>query len=226
MVIDVIVPAMPVVSVASVGVQGPPGAPGADGADGADGAPGPAGPAGPQGPAGTAGIHATTHQTGGTDPLSGAIAVASVSVGTTPAQSGAIRLANNSTINARNGANTGDVPAIRIDATNNTILGSTTAGDLYIDGAAAANMRLGSGEYLTISSGAVFPQSAMSLGFSPTLAWMNAFLKGRITMSETTAPAAPAANNANLWLEDNGSGKSRLMIQFATGVPIQIAIQV
>jgi hypothetical protein len=48
---------------------------------------------------------------------------------------------------------------------------------------------------------------------------------GRLTFTETTAPAAPAANAANLWVQDNGSGKTQLMIQFATGAAIAIATQ-
>jgi hypothetical protein len=46
------------------------------------------------------------------------------------------------------------------------------------------------------------------------------------TFVERTAPATPAANEANLWLQDNGAGKSQLMIQFATGAAIAIATQV
>jgi hypothetical protein len=47
-----------------------------------------------------------------------------------------------------------------------------------------------------------------------------------LNLIEITAPAsAPAANCANIWLEDNGGGKSRLMIRFATGTAQQIAIE-
>lgn len=47
-----------------------------------------------------------------------------------------------------------------------------------------------------------------------------------VRLVERTAPAsAPAANSADLWIEDNGSGKSRLMIRFATGATQQIAIE-
>lgn len=40
-----------------------------------------------------------------------------------------------------------------------------------------------------------------------------------------TPPAAPATNDARLFLEDNGAGKTRLMVRFATGAPQQIAIE-
>lgn len=43
--------------------------------------------------------------------------------------------------------------------------------------------------------------------------------------SEMTAPAAPAANGFRIFAEDNGAGKTRLMVQFATGAAQQIAIE-
>lgn len=48
---------------------------------------------------------------------------------------------------------------------------------------------------------------------------------GAMMLSEMTAPSAPAANGGVLYLEDNGAGKTRLMILFATGAAQQIAIQ-
>lgn len=43
--------------------------------------------------------------------------------------------------------------------------------------------------------------------------------------AEITAPAAPAANGFRLFAEDNGAGKTRLMVRFATGANQQIAIE-
>jgi len=48
---------------------------------------------------------------------------------------------------------------------------------------------------------------------------------GAIQLREMTAPSAPAADRARLWIEDNGSGKTRLMIQFGSGTAQQIAIE-
>lgn len=48
---------------------------------------------------------------------------------------------------------------------------------------------------------------------------------GFMQMIEVTAPAAGAANTGRLYLEDNGAGKTRLMIRFNTGAAQQIAIQ-
>lgn len=44
-------------------------------------------------------------------------------------------------------------------------------------------------------------------------------------MTEMTAPAAPATNGVRIYAEDNGSGKTRLMALFATGVAQQIAVE-
>jgi len=42
---------------------------------------------------------------------------------------------------------------------------------------------------------------------------------------EMTAPSAPSADRVRIYAEDNGSGKTRLMALFATGVAQQIAIE-
>jgi hypothetical protein len=48
---------------------------------------------------------------------------------------------------------------------------------------------------------------------------------GALEMAEMTAPAAPAANGARLYLEDNGSGKTRLVVKFASGAAIVLATE-
>ncbi len=48
---------------------------------------------------------------------------------------------------------------------------------------------------------------------------------GDVTFTEKTAPSNPAANKAILFCKDNGSGKTQLMVIFATGSAIQIAIE-
>lgn len=42
---------------------------------------------------------------------------------------------------------------------------------------------------------------------------------------EMTAPSAPSANGYRIFAEDNGSGKTRLMVIFASGAAQQIAIE-
>lgn len=49
---------------------------------------------------------------------------------------------------------------------------------------------------------------------------------GTIEFTEVTAPGIGAVNTARLYAEDNGAGKTKLMVQFNTGAAIQIAIEV
>ena len=46
-----------------------------------------------------------------------------------------------------------------------------------------------------------------------------------VDLFETTAPSAPGANSARLYVEDNGSGKTRLMVLFPSGAAQQVAIE-
>jgi len=53
----------------------------------------------------------------------------------------------------------------------------------------------------------------------------NLFHTDYIEGTEMTAPAAPAANKGRLYFEDNGAGKTRLMVIFPSGAAQQIAIE-
>jgi len=185
------------------GAAGPPGPQGTAGADGPPGAAGADGAAGAQGPQGVPGDPASVPQAAlGQVLISQGAGVASVmsanpalsgslAVGTNPAQSGAVRLANNQLITARNAANTADVPLLK-----------ATAGDEV----------------------AIAPDH-----------WLNApYLKcsymlditGGFQLTENPPPGRPGGNMANLWLQDNGAGKSQLMIQFGTsGAIVLIATE-
>lgn len=44
-------------------------------------------------------------------------------------------------------------------------------------------------------------------------------------LREMTAPSAPSSDRARIYAEDNGSGKTRLMVRFPSGVAQQIAIE-
>lgn len=46
-----------------------------------------------------------------------------------------------------------------------------------------------------------------------------------LLMLERTAPAAPGANSGHIWFQDNGAGKTQLMVQFPTGAAIQLSIE-
>ena len=98
-----------------------------------------------------------------------------------------------------------------IDTDGNTLFVSsdTGAGARTI----TENMRiLGNGGNVGIG-GIAAPASRLDIG------------AGALTMSEMVAPGAPAANGGVIYLEDNGAGKTRLMVLFATGAAQQIAIQ-
>ena len=48
---------------------------------------------------------------------------------------------------------------------------------------------------------------------------------GALEMMEMTAPSAPAANKARIYAQDNGAGKTQLMVLFPSGAAQQIAIE-
>lgn len=81
------------------------------------------------------------------------------------------------------------------------------------------------GEGTTISSGTI------GIGVRPTAAGPRLQVAGAIYTDtglygvEVTAPSAPDANSFRLYAQDNGAGKTQLMVLFATGAAQQIAIQ-
>lgn len=54
----------------------------------------------------------------------------------------------------------------------------------------------------------------------------NTVATGYHEMAEMAAPASPATNSVRLFSQDNGAGKTQIMALFATGVAIQVAIEV
>lgn len=49
--------------------------------------------------------------------------------------------------------------------------------------------------------------------------------KLQFNSEQASDPAAPSANQAVMWIKDNGAGKTQLMVRFATGAIQQIAIE-
>jgi hypothetical protein len=73
------------------------------------------------------------------------------------------------------------------------------------------NVLLGaSGSRLSIEGGLTLIGTGVASGSVITIT-------GGIEFDEITTPGAPGANKARLYVDDNGSGKSRLRIRFATG---------
>jgi hypothetical protein len=118
-----------------------------------------------------------------------------VAIGATPAQSGALRLGNNEYVKIRNGTNTDDLLGLAASA-NTIYVGDHIAGSLVLR-----------------SAGTVEAPNLILTG--------TPFLQ----MTERPAIGNAPANGAYVFLQDNGSGKTQLMIQFATGAAIQLAIQ-
>jgi len=152
----------------------------------------------------------------------------SVSIGTNPATTGAIRLANNQSISVRNGANTADIAILNMDGSNGIYMMSPS-------GLAFTNPTFSAGWNVQTSN-------AANSAFYPSLdnqsdlagsanrarniyAGTSIVNTGYYEGTEMTAPAAPAADKGRLYFEDNGSGKTRLMVIFNTGAAQQIAIQ-
>lgn len=73
--------------------------------------------------------------------------------GTTDASSGAIRLANNVDINARNAGNTADIQVIGTDGSDNLLLGANGNTALYDLSGSAADLRLATGQAIEDGGG-------------------------------------------------------------------------
>lgn len=84
---------------------------------------------------------------------------------------------------------------------------------------------LGYGATVASDNTAVIGNASLTdvyLGSDAGLAVLHAlYLQG----TEIAAPAAPPANGFRIFAEDDGAGKTRLMVKFATGAAQQIAIQ-
>jgi len=91
----------------------------------------------------------------------------------------------------------------------------------------------GAGHYFVDQTGNLMLNMTLaSAAFPGTLAVTGAAtITGAITTAsyiagaEMAAPAAPAANGYRIYAEDNGAGKTRLMVLFASGAAQQIAIE-
>lgn len=119
--------------------------------------------------------------------------------------------------------------------------GSGATRDLYFQGGTASGFvysrsggnilefgQDGVGTYWRITSAGAFvaaTDNAYDIGAVGATRPRNLFLGSYMSMTEMTAPSAPATNSVRVYAEDNGSGKTRLMALFATGAAQQIAIE-
>ena len=235
------------------GPAGPTGPTGPAGADGPAGATGPAGPTGPQGPTGPAGPTGSTGATGATGPAGADADIAAdthaATSKTAPDDADEMPLVDSAASWALKKLTWANLKAT-LKTYLDTLYQATLVSGTNIK-TINSNSLLGSGD-LTVSAVDVElspPTVGLGItnaqeGFELIEAFLNSFeigidaaiggkldlaggtLTGPLEMVEVgTAPAAPGANTVSIYAEDNGSGKTRLMARFATGAPVQIAIE-
>jgi hypothetical protein len=106
--------------------------------------------------------------------------------------------------------------------------GAASNGFLQADGLTTLQWGGFGGGFATMGCGlASASPGTYDLGFSAGIggAFRRLFLTEYIQTVEMTAPAAPAANGVRIYAEDNGLGKTRLMVLFATGAAIPLATE-
>jgi hypothetical protein len=132
----------------------------------------------------------------------------SLSIGAIPALTGGIRLANLTAIKSRNAPNSADRNLIHLDVNGTIQLGEVGVGAIMGGNLSVAGIAINAGNAFSMNSLATFGNQT-HFEFTEKL----------------SAPSVPGTNRMNLWVEDNGSGKTRLMAQFNTGTAVQIAIE-
>jgi hypothetical protein len=129
-----------------------------------------------------------------------------LAIGPIPALTGDVRLSNGSLVRARNQANTADVDVINVTGTTLNI-GQTTLNSV-------------------VKSPTTFQDIAGFLSGTTFAANLTINETGYININkERLSVPVRDVLGANIWLEDNGAGKSRLMVMFGTGAAIQLAIE-
>ena len=105
-------------------------------------------------------------------------------------------------------------------------LGTGTQRDLDIQGT-SVTVRIGTtNRWYFYATNHFGPAGNATQDFGTSALRLRDFYQGGFhDMAEMTAPAAPATNNVRIYAEDNGSGKTRLMALFATGVAQQLAVE-
>lgn len=103
----------------------------------------------------------------------------------------------------------------------------TSSPDLELSRAAARALTLGptTGVTLRWATDGLLEVRNFANSAAGNLSALNYTSSGYVEGAEMTAPAAPAANGYRIYAEDNGAGKTRLMVLFASGAAQQIAIE-
>lgn len=150
-------------------------------------------------------------------------------------QSGLWSLNSNDTTNAAGLAASAGIAitaAKAISITSGSGFASTVTGDSWLHTATGGNWQAsataagGNIRLVCGTSGAIqLFDNTPALRTSMSAAGDWDFGTGYLAGSERTAPAAPAANGYRIFAQDNGAGKTQLMVIFNTGAAQQIAIQ-
>ena len=100
-------------------------------------------------------------------------------------------------------------------------------GDVYfgIEGSSSGGFFTGSAAYATVVYSTQRVQTIISGTKITDVDSSGITITGYIAGTEQTAPAAPAANGYRIFAQDNGAGKTQLMVIFASGAAQQIAIE-
>lgn len=105
------------------------------------------------------------------------IGSAFLSVGTSPASAGALRLANSTDVRFRNAANNNDVIALRVDSSDTVSVGDVSATGIRLTSAGVIGFRVGGVDELTINATTIDAQSngivttgSISIGSGPSSA--------------------------------------------------------
>jgi len=114
------------------------------------------------------------------------------------------------------GSGSGSFAALHLNPTIN----GTSTGIAYGLGIASLTNTLTGGSIKPFSVGTT--TTDLFTGYTPLI---EIDITGYIEGKEQTAPAAPAANGYRLFAQDNGAGKTQLMVIFGSGVAQQIAIE-
>src|SRR3990167_1618921 len=114
------------------------------------------------------------------------------------------------------GSGSGSFAALQLNPTIN----GTSTGIAYGLGIASLTNVLTGGTIKPFSVGTT--TTNLFTGYTPLI---EIDITGYIEGKEQTAPAAPAANGYRLFAQDNGAGKTQLMVIFGSGVAQQIAIE-
>ena len=119
-----------------------------------------------------------------------------------------------------------------VDSTNRRFnMGGASGGSIFsVSGATGGSTCYNTGYFGWTSSGSadsatvdarLYRDAAGVIGVRGTSTTVGAAL----SFIEQTAPASPAANIVRIYAEDNGLGKTRLMVLFATGAAIPLATE-